>query len=201
VYRNYFVSVGGRTGQTHDNQIDCLHDLGQALGNQHGDLWAMRNGYAMASQDGLQQIARYLNECDEQGRDALRQRLRIGIQQDTQVTLPGCTHRVSQAYCSALPVWYSEQPRELWEPFARLVLEAAYEATLYAAIVNSHRSGNPTLYLTLLGSGAFGNDTAWVMDAMLRALQICRHSVLDVIIVSYGSPNAQLAPLWSVFAD
>ncbi len=33
VYRNYFVPVGGQIGQTQDRQIDCLKDIGTALGN------------------------------------------------------------------------------------------------------------------------------------------------------------------------
>ncbi len=94
--------------------------------------------------------------------DALRQTLRIGIQWDTQVTLPGCAHRVTQAYCSALPVAYSSHPHALWEPFARLVLEAAYEATLCAAQLNAARTGNRTVFLTLLGGGAFGNQSEWI---------------------------------------
>jgi hypothetical protein len=34
IYRNYFVPVGGGIGQTRDRQIDCLRDVGAALGNQ-----------------------------------------------------------------------------------------------------------------------------------------------------------------------
>ncbi len=33
VYRNYFAPVDGHVGQTRDRQIDCLRDLGAALGN------------------------------------------------------------------------------------------------------------------------------------------------------------------------
>ncbi len=40
---------------------------------------------------------------------------------------------VSQIYCSALPVAYCDAEPELWGDFASLVLEAAYEATFYAA--------------------------------------------------------------------
>jgi len=58
IYRNYFAEVNGRTGQSADNQIDCLHDLGIALGNTEGQLWTMQNGYALATAEGLATISR-----------------------------------------------------------------------------------------------------------------------------------------------
>ena len=49
---------------------------------------------------------------------------------------------VSQAFCSALPVSYSRIPSDRWKSFASLVLEGAYEATLWAAVVNAHVTGS-----------------------------------------------------------
>ena len=46
IYRNYFLDVNGRMGQAVNNQIDCLADIGNALGNSDNQLWVMRNGYA-----------------------------------------------------------------------------------------------------------------------------------------------------------
>jgi len=131
IYRNYFAPVNGRVGQSAANQIDCLQDIGVALGNQNNRLWHMRNGYALPSVEGLLEINDRLLAMSESEHDDLRQRLQIGIQWDTQLTLGECQHNVTQAYCSALPVAYSSQPSRQWEPFARLVLEAAYEATLH----------------------------------------------------------------------
>jgi hypothetical protein len=136
IYRNYFVPVNGGTGQSKDRQIDCLAELGSALGNADGHLWNMQNGYALASQDGLQEISRRLRACSPDERDALRQLLRIGVLWNTQVTLNGAAHRVSQAFCSALPVAYGNIPARAWEDFACLVLEGAYEASLSAAALN-----------------------------------------------------------------
>jgi len=195
IYRNYFVPVNGRIGQTADNQIDCLANLGAALGNACNRLWVMQSGYALAYRDGLVEIARKLGECGEDERDALRRQLRIGVQWNTQVTLNGCTHTVSQAYCSALPVAYSGQPSRLWEPFARLVLEASYEATILAAILNAQETGNNTCYLTMLGGGAFGNEEKWIEDAIWRALTIYADADLDVVIVSYGASNRTVRQL------
>ncbi len=189
IYRNYFALVDGRVGQTADNQIDCLADIGEALGNSGNRLWEMKNGYALATRDGLAEIAKRLRASGEQEKDEIRQRLRIGLQWNTQVTLQDCTHAVSQAYCSALPVAYSRHSPELWADFARLVLEAAYEATFCAAILNAERNGNRTVFLTLLGGGAFGNRTDWIMGAIRRALLLHKDADLDVAIVSYGGSN------------
>jgi hypothetical protein len=195
IYRNYFAPVTGQIGQSANNQIDCLADLGTVLGNTKNRLWEMKNGYALASHDGLMEISRRLELSSESELDELRQLLRIGIQQRTQVTLKESQHLVSQAYCSALPVAYSEHSAILWQRFARLVLEASYEATICAAILNSTQNGNNKLFLTLLGGGAFGNETQWIISGIQRALDLYKHVDLDVSIVSYGSSNQYVQKL------
>lgn len=195
IYRNYFARVNGRIGQSADSQIDCLADIGKELGNDGNRFWEMRNGYAMPSHQGLAHIADRLRASSEAGRDQLRWLLRIGIQWNTQVTLNDCEHQVSQAYCSALPVAHCQHPIELWEPFARLVLEASYEATMCAAILNATRNTNNTVFLTLLGGGAFGNRTEWIIDAMQRALKRYQDADLDVAIVSYGVSKPEVQRL------
>ena len=200
IYRNYFAEVNGRIGQTSDNQIDCLADVGAALGNADGRLWAMRNGYALATEEGLVEISRRLRAVTDAERDALRAALRVGIQWGAQVTLPGCKHAVTQAYCSALPVAYSAHPRRLWEDFARLILEASYEAAFCTALQNLDETGDGRLFLTLLGGGAFGNDEAWILSAIERAAGLFADVPLDIAIVSYGSsrsPVRDLAATWS----
>ncbi len=189
IYRNYFVPLPEGPGQTEKHQIDCLADLGEALGNTDQQLWTMRNGYVLATREGLEAITERLAGMSEAKRDALRGRLRVGIQWHTQVTLGGCTHTVTQVYTSALPVAYSREPSTLWEPFARLVLEAAYEATLCAAVLNAAETGNPRTYLTLLGGGAFGNDQRWIADGLVRALRRYADHSLDVAIVSFGGSH------------
>jgi len=74
-----------------------------------------------------------------------------------------------------------------WIPFAGLMLDAAYESTLFAAILNAHANGNRTVFLTLLGGGAFGNLTDRIADSIRYALNIHRNTDLDVAIVSYGT--------------
>ena len=195
IYRNYFAPVGGRVGQSADNQIDCLADVGQQLGNSAGRLWRMTNGYALASAEGLEEIGEKLEAMDETQRDEIRHSLRIGLQWETEVTLDGAGHTVSQAYCSALPVAYSRHDPELWAPLATIVLEAAYEATLCAAILNRERTASGTLFLTLLGGGAFGNDVDWIIGAARRALHLYSDRGLDVAFVSYRRPHPRVQEL------
>jgi len=187
IYRNYFAIVHGRAGQTATSQIDCLVDIGEALGNSGQRLWKMRNGYALASREGLIEISKRLASSSENELDHLRRLLRIGIQWSTQVTIRDCKHTVTQAYCSALPVSYSDQPANLWEDFARLELDAAYEATICAAILNSLSTGNNRVFLTLLGGGAFGNKTDWIMESIKRALKLYEDWNLEIAIVSHGA--------------
>ena len=133
IYRNYFAPVEGHVGQTEDRQIDCLRDLGAALGNEDNQLWTMRNGYALCTEPGLASIARTLDAMSAGELDSLRDRLRVGLHWDVEVTggiAPGLL--VSQVFCSALPVAYTRIPTSRWQAFATLVLEAAYEATLWA---------------------------------------------------------------------
>jgi len=121
--------------------------------------------------------------------------LQIGVQWDTQVTLKGGEHLVTQVYCSALPVAYSGLPSSLWEPFARLVLEATYEATFAVGLLNASKLKNKTVYLTLVGGGAFGNDPKWILDAIHRACTLYQQHDLNVKIVSYRSSNAAVKQL------
>jgi len=186
IFRNYFVNVNGNIGQSKDNQIDCLAGIGTLLENNQQRLWRMVNGYALPSASGLTEIHQKLKALDDAGRDRLKQALQIGLQWETQVTLENASHTVSQAYCSALPISYTDHALELWEPFATLVLEASYEATICAAIVNASRTGNKVLFLTLVGGGAFGNEIDWILNAIRRALHLYAHSGLDIALVSHG---------------
>ncbi|MGT2481228.1 hypothetical protein ACU4GR_25860 [Methylobacterium oryzae CBMB20] len=139
IYRNYLVPVAGEAGQTVDRQIDGLADLGDALarglGIDRAALWTMRNGYALPTRASLAAISEHLSGADEGALDDLRGRLRLGLHTDVEVTDgPAPRPSVSQIFCSALPVAYTRVPASAWAPFARLVLEAAYEGTLLAGL-------------------------------------------------------------------
>jgi hypothetical protein len=182
IWRNYFVPLGGGIGQTVDRQLDMLADLGRALGNAGGAHWVMRNGYALPRPGGLGRIAAQIGRAD---RARLMGLVRVGVQEATEVTLPGAGHLVHQVYASALPVAYADELVADWEPFARLVLEAAYLATFGSALA----VGAGRLFLTRLGGGAFGNPPGWITDAMAGAIRAYRAADIDVQIVSHGASN------------
>jgi hypothetical protein len=202
IYRNYFAPVDGHVGQTEDRQIDCLRDLGAALGNEDNQLWTMRNGYALCTEPGLASIGRTLAAMSASELDSLRDRLRVGLHWDVEVTggiAPGLL--VSQVFCSALPVAYTRIPSDRWRAFATLVLEAAYEATLWATALNAHRTASNVVYLTRVGGGVFGNETAWIDGAIRRALKMVAGAGLDVRLVSYGQPDQELLRLLGEFSS
>lgn len=192
IYRNYLVPIGDQTGQTSGVQINCLDEFESAISTACPHPWTYRNGYVMPDSRCLKQVCNHLKSCSDSEIEHLRGLIRIGIQWDTQVTAGEAQHCVTQAYCSALPVTYCSHPRADWEPFAQIVLEAAYEATFWAAALNRERTGNSTLFLTLLGGGAFGNDRRWIMDSLQRAYGQFRDAGLDVRIVSYGRSDAEV---------
>ncbi len=189
IYRNYFVPLGNQMGQTRDLQIDCLDEIGKALRNEELLLWKMQNGYALASKAGLIHVQEQIKKMDPQSYEKLMVQLKVGIQWDTEVTISKDKSTVSQVYCSALPVAYSEVPSVYWEEFAKLILNATYEAAFYAALINFERTGNPRLYLTLVGGGAFGNELEWIFSAIGNAINKFQNTPIDVRIVSYGCSN------------
>ena len=86
-----------------------------------------------------------------------------------------------------------------WQPFAELVLEAAYEATLWAAVLNTRRGASSIVLLTRVGGGVFGNDDTWIDAAMLRALTKVKDFNLDVRLVSTGHPPPSMLALEKTF--
>lgn len=206
IFRNYFVPVNGELGQTRERQVDALADLGQALAGRIGTtcdrLFRMKNGYALPSLEGLQAIDALLASSTADEIDALRARLRIGLHREVEVTDAAGPVRpiVSQAFCSALPVSYNRLGHDApWPRFGRLVLEAAYEATLLAGVLNARRTGNRIVLLTRLGGGAFGNDDGWIDGAMARAFERAAASGLDVRIVYRSAHGAATVALASRF--
>ena len=196
IFRNYFVEINSQIGQSAHIQIDCLNELGKELGNENNRFWRMQNGYALANDiESLSNISNQIRSKSGQEFENLKGKLRIGIQWDTEVTISGPDQIVSQAYCSALPVSYSHIPSEYWMIFARLILEATYEATLLAALMNYERTGNSKVFLTLVGGGAFGNKIEWILDAIRKSVLKFSNTPLDVKIVSYGMSNPHVSDL------
>jgi hypothetical protein len=192
VYRNYFVPVRGIAGQTRDRQLDNLDALAGMLGGP-GAYWEVRNGYTWSDEARLQRLRERMAGHD---RDALLGAVKIGLQTHVGVTFarrfvePDEPTTVSQAFCSALSCGYTEIGLDHWEPLATLVLDAAYEATLRAALLEDVRSNGEgarprTVWLTFLGGGAFGNRMEWIGRAIGRALARLDGADLDVRIAHY----------------
>jgi len=171
------------------------------LGRPVNALWKMQNGYALCTSTGLDAITGHLGKLDSEGLDQLCSKLCIGIHRDIEVTDADGEHRplVSQAFCSALPVAYTQIPPSRWKAFASLVLQAAYEATMWASVQNAQRGASNVVLLTSLGGGAFGNDENWIHDAMWRALKMMSKIELDVRLVSYGVPSKALMQMAEAF--
>ena len=192
IYRNYLANVNGRVGQTFKNQIDCLSGIGKELNNEDLLLWKMSNGYALLSQKGLLNINKQLSKLNKEEREYLKGKLKVGVQWNTEVTISDEKQIVSQIYCSALPVAYSQMESFYWEGFARVILEATYEATFYAAMINMNKYNSNKVFLTLVGGGAFGNETDWIVESLIKVLEKFKNAPLDVKIVSYGNSNTLL---------
>ena len=189
IYRNYFANVNGQIGQTSTNQIDCLNEVGIELENEKYNHWEMKNGYALANREGLKNISNQIRTKSEDDYEYLKGKLKIGVQWDSEVTISRNGNRITQVYCSALPVSYSDIEIELWSNFAKMVLEATYEATFYVALKNYERTENNKVFLTLIGGGAFGNKYEWIFDAITKSIKKFSKTPLDIKIVSFGASN------------
>ncbi len=205
IYRNYFALVDGTYGQTAIRQLDGLADLGEALSTALDKpvdaLWEMLNGYALCTLSGLDAITQHLLALRPEQVDILRGKVCIGVHSDVEVTDAAGERRplVSQAFCSALPVAYTRVPSAHWKPFASLILDAAYEATMLAAVLNKQRGASNAVLLTLLGGGAFGNEADWINAAIRRALEMMSGFELDVRLVSYGKPSREVLQMVKEF--
>ena len=195
IYRNYFVAVNGEVGQSSGAQVDCLDAVGHHLFPNVSRPWTMRNGYALFDRAGLDAVNARLDSMNQSEIDAVKAQVRVGVHQHVEVTSVPRGHLVTQVYCSALPVAYNREPSALFAPFARLVLDATYEATLQAAVLNASETGNRTVFLTLVGGGVFGNEIAWIIDAIERACHTVADANLDVAVVSYRNSSSAVTAM------
>jgi hypothetical protein len=188
VVRNYFAEVRGVRGQTRDRQLNNLDNVQATLGAA-GKLVEIRNGYTFSDARGLRELGAVLATHD---REALLGAVKIGVHADVGVTFasrfvePSSPILVSQAYCSALSCFDVGDTRDVWAPLATLVLDAAYEATLLAAVIEAARGrGSGIVWLTFLGGGVFGNDRRWISGAIARAASRLSDRALDVRVAHY----------------
>lgn len=180
IYRNYFVPVNGHTGQNRQHQLNNLDSVQSYLKSKFGDSFiTVKNGYSESTPSQLKRLNELLEE-DKRLSVEIKKRIKVGFHQHTQVVFKNRwkkvsskkNHVVSQIYCSALAINYSRvKDKKLWEPLARIILEASYEATLLAGIINFFETGNPNIFLTQLGGGVFGNKFSWIADSIQKAIR------------------------------
>lgn len=201
--RNYLVALPAGVGQTAQRQINTLQSVLAALEGMGLTGFEMRNGYLMAPTTTMQATAQKLRALDAAQWDQLRQQLQIGVQHHSQVTAADAPagQRLTQAYCAALPIAYNQGHLKDWEPMARLVLEATYEAALLAGVLNAQSTGNPRVYLTMVGGGVFGNSPEWILQAIERALRCVEGHSLDVVQVCYRAIPGHVAQSVKQFGE
>ena len=166
----------------------------------------MKNGYSLPeTPESMAALNLRLN--DDPGLfDSLRENIQVGIHWNVEVASrkkqksaqsAESPPTVCQIFASACPVAYTKSTKSKdWAPFASMVLEGAYEATLAAATFLSYsRRERVEVYLTSLGGGAFGNRRCWINRALERALDLFRDAPLDVFMVSYSAVPADLKKL------
>jgi len=218
VYRNYFLPLtkdgrhaeeweeSDQIGQSSNLQLNNLVDFG-LVDSHTGQLqscYDIVGGYSMSSMSKLQKMNSALRILDKVGiLDRARATIRVGIHNDVQVTscnwarhkITDPEQTVTQVFGSACAVSYNYWTGQLcWKEFACIVLEASYEATLWAAVLAGDRhcqdEGSRKVFLTCLGGGVFGNSMQWVADAIKRACNRFKDYDLDVRIVSFAPPIA-----------
>jgi len=215
-FRNYFASVETidgekRIGQVASHQLNNLRDFSKVIGNdEKNPYFFVQNGYSFASAESLDR----LNETALQDPldDEVLSTIRVGVHEDIQVTSSNWGRKdvsalgiiVTQVFSSACAMNYnSGSSIAQWENFARCVLYATYESTLLAAILNARRHNgkhaSKTVYLSLVGGGAFGNPLQWIVDAIRRACEKFRNYDLNVVIVDYGSIPQKVNDLINTF--
>merc|ERR1712032_213672 len=182
--------------------------------SDQADYFQVVGGYTLATDEGLRRMNAKLASLSMSERRALIEEMCVGVHEDVQVTSSSWGQHqvhddgqlVTQVLGSACAVRYSGNASELWEPFARLVLEASYEAVFrvarLTALRHNSRVGSNRVFLTCLGGGVFGNEMDWIVDAMESAMRKFEGVNLEVFIVTYDEHvNAQLRRLEETFAQ
>lgn len=199
-YRNYVVPIPfgpageeqQQRGQTRHHQLNGLSDVEQYLMQETSlkqGSWEVRSGYIESSRDRLSAFNKIL-KSDNGMREKMIADLRIGIQEQVDVTDdPDLHSQVTQTYNSAISIGYSYLLESLWQPLAEIILDATYEATLLAGVIQYRREKPPPIvFLTQVGGGVFQNRSIWIRRAIGRAIrEVEKYGVsLDIRIVHFG---------------
>jgi predicted NAD-dependent protein-ADP-ribosyltransferase YbiA (DUF1768 family) len=188
----------------------------QVAGEDGNALVSVVNGYTDTpvpntphGNPGLQHLSKLIRDAD---RSELRSKLRIGVHSDVDVVFSsrdshtgecvqipeGQRQRVSQVFSSAVACGYAHGTPEEWEALARVVLEATYEATLWAAALEQQRGqGSGVVFLTFVGGGVFKNRPEWIQEAIGRACARLHRYPLRVKLCHYKRVDEATAQMVS----
>jgi len=185
-FRNYFVHTTGQGAG--GRPVDLLEELANVVHNSKNGYWTMKHGHCLPRVDGS--IARFshLLATDHELEAQARQAVQVGVHWETEVWQ--CSHQVCQVLCGALPVGYLKAVKaNEWATFARVVLQAAYEATLtIASCLAAKKGARVKVFLTAIGAGTLSNRVAWIAGALETALENFAQEPLDVVLVHYSAP-------------
>lgn len=180
-WRNYIFNGG----QTAKNQLNLFDDIEQYLENDKNNYWQVKNGYCLIKEEtALKQLNRKLDAKLDV--EEIRSRFKVGVQYDIGV-LDREDHTITQIFCSALPISYSQIRKEiLFEKFASYILDWSYDATFtIASNLAKERKKRVKLFLTALGGGVFGNQLEWIEKAIKNNIKKHKNDPIDVYMVHY----------------
>ena len=198
-YRNYFATTPkGNEGQRSDDQINNLDDIEAIINNPERRYWITRNGYVNSTPHRLSVFNKLLRK-GQWDHEQLLTSLKIGLQLETEViqtmeTRQKSVQLVNQAFCSGISVSYSQAGGDDWELIARLVLDAAYECVILAALLQLAKGkGSKIVMLTFIGGGVFGNRLEWITHSIARACALYATYELDVRVCHYRRVDTNTA--------
>ena len=212
-----------KIGQSEDNQINTLGDTmkllngslqasGQTTSNQStrfgevipdGELLFFKNGYIDSTNDNLKELNKLIENGGEEFKQKLKDSMRVGIHRDVLIADTKDSENPvfkTQVLASAIPVardYSSVKDSTLWEPFARLVLEAQYEHTILEGLRDNAmriKEGKETkpILLTALGGGVFDNEPKWIKESMALAVEKAGdYGIPFEVSINYFDENAK----------
>jgi len=139
LFRNYFVEFDGQVGQTANRQINCLQPVLEWISAQQRFQWKFQNGYVFLNPENMKTVDAVLDQLNDIQWDELKQKLKVGVHWNVQVNdhEKALDQFVTQIFCSAFPLAYNGYDH-IGRKLAKLILEAAQEATVITAAVNKN---------------------------------------------------------------
>lgn len=191
LYRRYF--------HRKINLLDSL-EKDKKIDNGKEKYWILENGQiVLNSRDN--KIDK-LNKIIDDNKDGLRDNIMIGYHEDIEVVYSmedkrikkgrffENVHKVGYALCSPLDIKLNRQiNKKNMEKLSELILEAQYEATLWAGVINANSTSNNRVILTIIG---YEEDTnlSIICKSIFRAINIFKKKQIPLnIIINFDYNN------------